>query len=153
MPSEKILYATDYSEESGYALSVASSWAHATGAGLLIVHVSQYEPYPVGELFDEESKPSPIDLEPLQEVVPTDLEVPYEHRLVYGEPAEEIIKLAREENVALIVIGTRGTTGLTHLLTGSVAEAVIRQAPCPVVAVRQPLPTEAPLATAGDYRI
>jgi nucleotide-binding universal stress UspA family protein len=153
MAIEKILYATDYSEESGYALSVATFLAHATGAGLLIVHVSPYEQYPVGELFDEEPKPSPMDLEPLQEVAPTDFEVPYEHRLVWGEPAAEIIKLAREENAAMIVIGTRGTTGLTHLLTGSVAEAVIRQAPCPVVAVRQPSLTEAPLATAGDYRI
>ena len=154
MAIEKILYATDYSDESRHALSVATALARATGAGLLIVHVSPYEPYPVGELFDEEPKPSPIDLDPLREVVPLDPEVPFGHRLVYGEPAEEIVKLAREENTAMIVIGTRGATGLTHLLTGSVAEAVIRQAPCPVVAVRQPMPSEAPVAAvAGDYRI
>jgi universal stress protein A len=90
----------------------------------------------------------------LHEVAPSNREVPYEHRLVFGEPAEETIKLAREENVAMIVVGAHGASGLTHLLTGSVAEAVIRGAPCSVVAVRQPLPTEAALvATAGDYRI
>jgi nucleotide-binding universal stress UspA family protein len=154
MAPDKILLATDYSEESQHALSVATSLARAAGASLLIVHVSPYEPYPVGELFDEEPRPSPIDTEPLEQVVPLDPDVPYEHRLVHGEPAEQIVNLARDENVGTIVMGTRGATGLTHLIAGSVAEAVIRQAPCPVVAVRRPVPAEPQLAAVGDdYRI
>ena len=53
-----------------------------------------------------------------------------------GDPASEIVKVAREEEADLIVMGTRGRTGLAHLLPGSVAERVLRLAPCPVVTVR-----------------
>ena len=153
MGSDRILLATDYSEESQHALAVATSLARATGTGLLIVHVSPYERYPVGELFDEEPQPSAVDMEPLEQVVPPDPDVPYEHRLVHGEPAEEIVKLADQESIATIVMGTRGATGLTHLLAGSVAEAVIRRAPCPVVAVRQPAPVAQLATVEDDYRI
>jgi nucleotide-binding universal stress UspA family protein len=53
-----------------------------------------------------------------------------------GRPAEEILRVAREEEIDLIVMGTHGRTGVRHLLLGSVAEAVTRHAPCPVFTVR-----------------
>jgi nucleotide-binding universal stress UspA family protein len=50
----------------------------------------------------------------------------------------EIIAAAREEEADLIVMGTHGRTGLAHALIGSVAEKVVRKAPCPVLTVRHP---------------
>ncbi len=56
----------------------------------------------------------------------------------HGHPAQEIVRLAGEEKMDLIVIATHGHTGWQHLMVGSVAEKVIRTAPCPVFAVREP---------------
>ena len=53
-----------------------------------------------------------------------------------GKPAEEILRVAQEEAVDLIVMGTHGRTGLRHVLVGSVAETVMRIAPCPVFTVK-----------------
>jgi nucleotide-binding universal stress UspA family protein len=53
-----------------------------------------------------------------------------------GEPAEEIVRLARDEAVDLIVMGTHGRSGFRHVLLGSVAETVLRTAPCPVFTVK-----------------
>jgi nucleotide-binding universal stress UspA family protein len=55
-----------------------------------------------------------------------------------GTPFYEIIRFAREGDVDLIVMGTHGHTGLTHVLLGSVTEKVVRKAPCPVLTVRHP---------------
>jgi nucleotide-binding universal stress UspA family protein len=56
---------------------------------------------------------------------------------VIGFPAEDIVRLATEVQADLIVVGTHGRRGLSHLLLGSVAERVIRTAPCPVLTVRR----------------
>jgi nucleotide-binding universal stress UspA family protein len=53
-----------------------------------------------------------------------------------GEPAEQILRVAREEKADLIVMGTHGRRGWRHAVLGSVAEAVMRQAMCPVLTVR-----------------
>lgn len=53
-----------------------------------------------------------------------------------GNPADAIVRVAREAGADLIVMGTHGRTGLQHVLLGSVAEKVVRQAPCPVLTVR-----------------
>jgi nucleotide-binding universal stress UspA family protein len=60
-------------------------------------------------------------------------------RMATGIPSEEVISAARAEDSDLIVVGTRGKTGLAHVLLGSTAERVIRGAPCPVLAVRTEL--------------
>jgi universal stress protein A len=57
-------------------------------------------------------------------------------RVADGEPADAILRMARQEKVDLIVMGTHGRTGLSHLLLGSTAEAVVRAAACPVFTVR-----------------
>jgi nucleotide-binding universal stress UspA family protein len=59
-----------------------------------------------------------------------------EHHLREGDPATEILALAQEIGCDLIVIGTHGRTGVGRLLMGSVAEAVLRRAPCPVLTVK-----------------
>ena len=55
-----------------------------------------------------------------------------------GSPFLEIIRYAKEKGIDLIVIGTHGRTGLAHVFMGSVAEKVVRKAPCPVLSVRHP---------------
>lgn len=79
----------------------------------------------------------------LEAVVPEDPNVKYEHRMVTGDPAGRIVELAEEENIDLIVMGTHGRTGLKRLLMGSVAEAVVRRAKCPVLTFKEPHPPEA----------
>jgi universal stress protein A len=56
-----------------------------------------------------------------------------------GHPASEIVDFARRESTDLIIMGTHGRTGLGHVLLGSVAERVVRQAPCSVLVVREPV--------------
>jgi quercetin dioxygenase-like cupin family protein len=84
---------------------------------------------------------------------PPDPQITVEHRVAEGNPAAEILRLARALKCDLIVMSTHGRTGLARMLTGSVAEEVLRQAPCPVLLTRPPLaeapPPEVP-AAAGD---
>jgi universal stress protein A len=56
--------------------------------------------------------------------------------VVEGSPKTEIIQYARKQNIDLIVLATHGRTGLAHVIIGSVAETVVRTAPCPVLTVR-----------------
>jgi nucleotide-binding universal stress UspA family protein len=66
--------------------------------------------------------------------VPTHIELAT--RVEFGDPTRAILTVAREAGHDLIVMGTHGRTGLSHLLMGSVAEKVVRRAPCPVLSVR-----------------
>jgi nucleotide-binding universal stress UspA family protein len=63
-----------------------------------------------------------------------------EHWIFQGDPATEILAAAEKIKCDLIVMGTHGRTGLGRLLMGSVAEQVVRKAPCPVLTVKTPLP-------------
>jgi nucleotide-binding universal stress UspA family protein len=110
-----------------------------TGARLLIVHVE--EPplaYGGGELYYGLPEPdSARILAMLEDVKPADASVPFTHRLTMGDPAGEIVRIAEDEGAELIVLGTHGRTGVTRLLMGSVAEAIVRRAPCPVLVYRE----------------
>lgn len=66
-----------------------------------------------------------------------DLNLKFHAILRYGNPSEEIVKFAKENNIDLIVMGTSGRSGLDRFLIGSVAEKVIRTAPCPVMVIRK----------------
>ena len=59
--------------------------------------------------------------------------------VVIGSPFRKIIETAEAEHVDLIVMVTHGRTGLSHLMVGSVAERVVRTAPCPVLTIRPPV--------------
>lgn len=140
MKMKTIIFPTDFSHTGDAALQLATSLARDSGARLLIVHVE--EPpiaYGGGEMYYGLPEPDPEQLKTmLANVRPSDPAVPYEHRLVTGEPAHALTELAEEENADLIVLGTHGRTGLFRLLMGSVAEAVVRRAPCPVLSFKQP---------------
>jgi nucleotide-binding universal stress UspA family protein len=152
MKANKILYPTDFSEAGRHALAMATSLARDSGATLIVAHVE--EPpmaYGGGELYYGVDQ---VDHEELRKalaaVVPTDPAVACVHKLMVGDPAEAIIQLAEADNVDMIVMGTHGRTGLTRLLMGSVAEAVVRRAKCPVLTVKQPavMAAEAPVGAA-----
>lgn len=140
MKAKKILFPTDFSTPSDAALAHATALARDTGATMVIVHVE--EPpvvYGTGEMYYGIPNPDTEALKKMLEaVVPTDSDVKYEHHLVTGDPATEIVRLAEEEGVDLIVMGTHGRTGLKRLLMGSVAEAIVRRAPCPVFTYKEP---------------
>ena len=146
MNFKTILFPTDYSPTSQRALTVATSMARNSDALLLIAHVSDREPYPVGEPAHCDPTPSEEELELLHSVVPEDPQVRYEHHYLYGEPGSAevtkpenvIVNFAEENDVDLIVLGTHGRSGFGRLLMGSVAEAVLRAAACPVLTIRQP---------------
>jgi nucleotide-binding universal stress UspA family protein len=76
----------------------------------------------------------------LEEVRPADPRVRLRHRSAERTPAEEILKAAAALPADLVVMGTHGRSGLGRLLVGSVAEKVMRKAPCPVLTVKAPAP-------------
>lgn len=139
MPQKTIVFPTDFSTASDAALAHAETLARSSNARLLIVHVE--EPplaYGGGELYYGIPEPdSERILKMLEDVKPADPAVPFTHRLTMGDPAGEIVRIAGDEQAEMIVLGTHGRTGVTRLLMGSVAEAVVRRAPCPVLVYRE----------------
>jgi nucleotide-binding universal stress UspA family protein len=151
LPIHSILYATDFSERSAYAFRLACSLARDYGARLCVLHIAvppvvlygEGMVAPEPEWYQEEL------IEKLHRLQPPDPKVVVEHRLLEGEPAEQIIRTARETQSDLIIMGTHGRTGLGRLLMGSVAEHVMRKAPCPVLTVKTPFHEAEPL---HEYR-
>lgn len=140
MKLSKVLFPTDFSHTGDAALEFATVLARDSGARLIIVHVEE-PPLVYGEGAWYYGLPNPDPerlLEMLHRVAPTDPAVPHEHRLIAGAPADALVRLAREEKVDMIVMGTHGRTGLGRLVMGSVSEAVVRNAPCPVLTYKGP---------------
>jgi len=74
----------------------------------------------------------------IQEQVPPGVRC--EAKVLFGNPVEAIVDYARETNADLIVSCTHGRGGLSHVLMGSTAEALVRHSPCPVLTLKQPMP-------------
>jgi len=140
LPIRSILYPTDFSKRSDHAFELDSSLAHDYGAKLLVLHVV---PPPAMIYGEGIIVPQPDNYqnqfrEKLRQLQPQDAGVHVEHRLEEGDPVAEILRVAGESCCDLIVMGTHGWTGLNRLLMGSVAEGVVRKAPCPVLTVKIP---------------
>src|SRR4030042_294894 len=145
---ERILLATDFSENSKWALTYALSFAKQYKAKLFILHVIQQPSYPLGMYaeisFDAMDKfnrnVSEVTAKEMNSFCESELKdfQNFEAIIVNGIPFLEIIRTAREKEVDLIVVGTHGRTGLDHVLFGSTAEKVVRKAHCPVLSVRLP---------------
>lgn len=139
MNAKKILFPTDFSHLSDAVLNHAAVLAKESGATLLVVHVE--EPpmvYGEGAMYYGLPEPDQAALMTMLERIRPKVDVPVEHRLLFGDPAGEIVQLADEEAVDMIVMSTHGRTGFMRLLMGSVAEAVIRRAKCPVLTMKAP---------------
>ncbi|MBN8627741.1 MAG: universal stress protein, partial [Planctomycetes bacterium] len=126
MNAKKILFPTDYSHLSDSALRYATTLAKESGGSLIIAHVE--EPpiaYGGGEMYYGIPDPDRAEVRRMLEAVkPADAAVPYVHRLVMGNPADEIVRLAEEENVDLIVMATHGKTHTDAFWSGSVSPRV-----------------------------
>jgi nucleotide-binding universal stress UspA family protein len=133
-----ILHPTDLAEDSGAALAVARVLARDLGARLILLHVLPLPNEIPGVV------PMPLDLAATRDALDDlrrrcdgpDLKAPVEVAVRQGEVATEVLRAAGEVGCDLIVTGTHGRTGLGRVLMGSVAEAVLRRAGCPVVAVK-----------------
>lgn len=143
MKLQRILIPTDFSERSHFALEWGASLARDTGASLIIVHVHEPENDLIVEGgFAVVDMPTNLDAlnEEVQREKPTDDDIPCEHHVLVGPPAKEIVGFAREKNCDLIVMSTHGRKGFAHFLMGSVAEAVVRSAHCPVMTIKADSP-------------
>jgi nucleotide-binding universal stress UspA family protein len=134
---KKILYPTDFSSYSNQAYFHAITLAESQGASLTIMFV-----YAPSQGTAETPSSGAEDLSywrsQLEQIRPTNPDIPVDHVLLQGDPATEIVRHAAETNMDLIVMGTHGRTGLERLLVGSVAEKVMRDALCSVLVVKLP---------------
>jgi nucleotide-binding universal stress UspA family protein len=138
-----ILVPTDFSPSSDAALRLATALARDSQARIVIVHVAEprpaytvagvYASLPTGNEFQEEN-------EQLAKTAPPDPAISVSRRFIVGSPAEEIVRCANDLQADMIVMGTHGRTGVVRILLGSVAEAILRHATCPVLTVKSPAP-------------
>ena len=141
----RILLATDLSRWAEGAEAQAYAFASSWGATLTVMSVLEFPPglnpeYPVnrlylGELMKQATK-GLVDLKARA----SNRGISVHTRIATGIPSEEVLVAAEAEDADLIVVGTRGRTGLEHVALGSTAERIIRTAPCPVLAVRSEKP-------------
>lgn len=141
---KRILTATDFSAPSQVALKYAVAFAQAFRAEVVLCHVLEQPDLlsglpPVGEgyfppnLAELREKQARVQCE--QVLAAAGLSQA-RLLLLHGNPAREITRAAAEEQSDLIIVGTHGRGAVAHLLLGSVAERVVRMAPCPVLSVR-----------------
>jgi len=142
----RILVPTDFSDSARQALDWAISLGREFKADILLLHVvenltvgyaSDLFPVPMAEVFEEISGYARTELAKLAEEVRAK-GVTVTERLAQGTPSAEIIRIAKDEPVDLIVVGSHGKGLLDHALFGSTTERVVRKAPCPVLTCRPP---------------
>jgi nucleotide-binding universal stress UspA family protein len=151
---QTILHPTDFSESAEQAFHLACSLARDHNARLIVVHVM---PTPTTTLGGTPAPP-PIPEEygweelaqKLRAVQAPPPAIPVDHMLEEGDPVSTILQSAERAGCDLIVMGTHGRRGLGRLLMGSVAEEVMRKAPCPVLTVKSPVAVAAKARKKAD---
>lgn len=151
MQVKTILVPSDFSDYAEYAFTWALEIAEKWGAKVVALHAAP--------MFSHLAYPETVymvDLAKMEAEILADAEkklqefvakkgtstVPVETRAVLGDPFWEICKAAEQNRADLLVMGSHGRTGLAHVLLGSVAERVVRHAPCPVLVARLPRPAK-----------
>jgi nucleotide-binding universal stress UspA family protein len=127
-----ILHPTDFSRPARHGFAVARSLARQSGSELIVAYVALSRDLHRSEAYREEIETT------LRRMVASDPTVRARWVLLAGDPAAEILWMARESACDLIVMGTHDRTGLRHLFARSVAAEVRRKSPCPVVTVQIP---------------
>ncbi|HLA64124.1 MAG TPA: universal stress protein, partial [Rhodothermales bacterium] len=143
-----VLAADDLTDAAASALREGARLAGLLGGTLDVLHVVEppYVPAPYGLL--------PPEAFSLETVIPrikaalatraAKARVPVRYHVRAGDPADAIAEAAREGGAALVVVGSHGRQGVDRVLMGSTAEALVRQAPCPVLVVRPLVPSPPP---------
>ena len=142
---KKVLFCTDFSENSDYAFEFAYGIAKRDEGLLYILHV-------IPENTNQIYVRNMLDIEQIRKIqkgIQKDLDNKYKERYLKnmdngiryeivtksGREDEEIINFAKTEKVDIIVLGTHGRTGIEHVFFGSVAEKVLRQSPFPILVI------------------
>jgi len=134
----KILYPTDFSSWSNQAYFHAIAQAERHGATLTILFVYNPDTTTTPNSQGDEQEALRYWQGQLEQIRPLDPKISVRHVLLQGDPAQEIVHYVRDAGIDLIVMGTHGRTGLERVLMGSVAERVLRDAPCSVLVVKLP---------------
>ncbi|MBI3399703.1 MAG: universal stress protein [Deltaproteobacteria bacterium] len=140
-PIKKILVGVDGSEEADAAFEYASGMAEALGANITLVVVKHLPEFVAGYMdnkmmakMDKHYQDIAADAKDECDLAS---KVCVETKIIEGHPVTAIADFAKENKFDLIVVGSRGLTGLTHWFVGSTAEGLVRAAHCPVLVVRQ----------------
>ncbi len=140
---KKILCPIDHSDCSKEALRYAVSFAMKDKAKVILLHVIDIRSFNEGLVAISAQIPNEETVEQfkakLLDCIPEEIrdDMDVEAVVVQGVPFAEIISTAKEKEIDMIVIGSHGRTGISHMMMGSVSEKVVRKAPCPVLTVRQ----------------
>ena len=145
---KKILVPTDFGDAADAALNYARALARCFGASIDVLHVAEDVAARMfaGEIY---VVPPPALQKDVNDAARKQLDdrltdndpkpLPVERVVVTSNaPAASIVSYAKEAGIDLIVMGTHGRGPMAHLVMGSVAERVVRLAPCPVLVVRHP---------------
>ncbi|HEU4523105.1 MAG TPA: universal stress protein [Thermoanaerobaculia bacterium] len=148
MAIKRILAATDFDELATVAVRYAADLARSAGAELIILFADPFAPPPEFTVDQVDNIAAAIEqarVRALQELnryaeslIGNDIS--WRAIVAVGTPAASIIRTAQEEHADLIAMGTHGRSGLRRLLLGSVAERVMREAPVPLLTIRNPAP-------------
>jgi nucleotide-binding universal stress UspA family protein len=152
---ERILIPTDFSDTAAVAMDYATELSVVLGAQLHVLHVVENTNPTGGWTAGKRYTPPPASLtEGMEREVRNELQLLVEKRkpplvdpmidVKTGSPLVEIVRYAEEQAIDLIVMGTHGHGPIAHILLGSVADNVIRRAPCPVLTIRHPQHEPAP---------
>ncbi|HEY0006946.1 MAG TPA: universal stress protein [Pyrinomonadaceae bacterium] len=146
MEIRSILLPTDFSDCANHALAFATSLARQFSARIICVHVVEpvvpavgytgmAEPMPIADISEQLEDSAERELPKLAECEECQ-GLSVEEVIAHGDAASEIVRVAKEHKVNLIVISSHGRTGLGRILFGSTAESVVRHAHCPVLVVK-----------------
>ena len=148
MTAQRLLVPLDFSADANQALAYAMGLARKLGARVILLHVMQSPPWGGVDLYVTSPHAYSRFIQHLEAEVAHRMQACLERvtagglegeiAVIHGVPFQEILDTAKKQQVDLIIMGTHGRTGLQHVLLGSVAEKVVRLAPCPVLVVRQP---------------
>jgi nucleotide-binding universal stress UspA family protein len=141
---QRVLVPIDFSATADRALEYAIALTQQLQARLTLLHVLDLTPSAMGEMTAGVATTYLDDLETdAQQLLQASLErvqragLQGDCLLIPGTPAQAIMDVAGEQRIDLIIMGTHGRTGLAQVFLGSVAEHVVRQAPCPVLVMRK----------------
>ncbi len=146
MNIQSILVPVDYSECSRAALEFAVEFARKLGASIEVVHVWDRPAYVAGDtkirqgavehsLIDLIRDDAAAEMSAFMAKTAVPAAIKIEPRLLSGNPARTVLNELEAGNHQLLIVGTHGRTGLSHLLLGSVAEKLVRLSPVPVLTV------------------